>query len=338
LPFFTAQLAILLETGTPVAPSLSAIEQQVACPHWRALVGQLRRHVEEGGTLASAAALYPQVFDAVYVSMIAAGESSGNLEHLLQRLSRLARQADRVRSKVISAMIYPTLLTSIALIVINVLIFFVLPRFALVFEEMKVSLPATTRTLLALSATVRHHLLVCLLAAGAALTGLIFWLRSPPGRRFVARSILKVPLIGPLLMSLINARIFRLLGLLLESSVPLIEALHLTISSTRHYLYAALLQRVHHHVLNGQSMYEALRGSRLVPASLAEMVHTGEQNGQVGRVMTMLADYLDDHNETRVGTLTSVMEPLILIFMGLVIGTVAISLVLPMFDLSRISS
>ena len=335
--FFTSQLAILLETGTPVASSLSSIEHQLTCPHWKVLVGNIRRHVEEGGTLASSVGRYPKLFDPLFTSMIAAGESSGRLPEILNRLAELARQSDRIRSKVISTMIYPALLMTIASSVLAVLLFFVLPRFGAIFEEMSVVLPSSTSFMLSASEFVRGHVFLSLLCFCFVIGGPIFWLYTPSGRRVASRFLLRVPVIGPLVSSIINARIFRLVGLLVESSIPLLEALDLTTSATKHYLYVAMLERVHSNVLNGRAMSEAMASSGLVPASLSAMVRTGEENGNVGKVMLMLADYLDDNNDTKVGMLTSIMEPVILIFMGLIVGVVAVSLVLPMFDLSRIS-
>ncbi|MBN1764449.1 MAG: type II secretion system F family protein [Sedimentisphaerales bacterium] len=339
--FFTSQLAIMLETGTPVAASLEAIEKQFASAknkrHWCVLVGQMHQHVEEGGTLASATAQYPKVFDPIYTSMISAGESTGNLTKILNRLADVSRQSDRLRHKLISAMIYPVLLSIICLVVTIVLTFFVLPRFADIFVEMKVTLPRTTKTMLAISALVRQNMLIAVVLISAVTGSIVFWLRSQRGRRFIARTSLKIPIIGELITSLIIARILRMLGLLVESSVPLLESLKLTINSTRHYLYCHLIGEMHESVLQGQSMHEVMSHSRLVPPSIAQMVQTGENNGKIGRVMTMLADYLDDRNEIRISTMTSIMEPVILIFMGLIVGTLVISLVLPLFDLSRIS-
>ncbi len=338
LPLFTEQMAILLETGTPVAPSLTALERQVTSRHWQELVCRLRQQVEEGGSLASAVASYPEVFDPIYSSMISAGEASGTLPVILNRLAQLARQSDRIRHKIVSAMIYPALLTGIATTVVIVLLFFVLPRFAAIFTEMNVNLPASTQTLLTISDFVRHHTLLLLIGLGVVITALVLGLRSREGQRFIQRNALKLPIFGPMLKSIINARIFRLIGLLSESCVPLLESIELTKASTQNYLYIDMLTQVHDNVLAGQSMHEIMLTSNLIPPSIAQMVHTGEENAQIGRVMTLLANNLDDHNDTRISTLTNIMEPVILIFMGLIIGTVAISLVLPMFDLSQISA
>ena len=337
LPFFTSQLAILLETGTPLAASLESIEQQVACRHWRALISQLRQHVEEGGTLASAVGTHPRIFDPLYVSMIAAGERSGQLSAILNRLAEVSRRAGRLRMKIISAMIYPALLTVIAAGALISIIFFVLPRFAGVFEEMKVDLPYTTELLMTVSAAVRQHVITTLLIIAAVVIPPILWLRSTGGRRFMARVVLDIPIAGALIRSIITARMFRLVGLLIDSSVPLVEALQLAGASTKNHLYSQLIADVRRSVLNGRGMFEVLRHSKLVSASMSEMIHTAEDNGQVGKVICMLADHLDDDNDTKIQALTSIMEPAILVFMGLLIGTVAISLVLPMFDLSRIS-
>ena len=338
LPFFTAQLSILLETGTTVAASLAAIQRQIACPHWQALIAGLHRHVEEGGSLASAVETYPKVFDPIYSSMISAGEASGTLSEIFRRLADLAGQSDRIRAKVISAMIYPALLTTIACAVLTVLIFFVLPRFEALFEEMNVNLPSSTKFFMSLSHFVRAHVVIVLISLVTSVTAVTFWARSQSGRRLLRTIVLKVPIIGTLIGDLIIARIFRVIGLLINSNVSLVESLELSGASTKHHLYAALVDRMRQSVLQGRAMYEILHNSRLVPASLAQIVHTGEENGQIGKVMSMLADHLDDRNDTKVQTLTSVMEPLILVFMGIIIGIVAISLVLPMFDLSQITA
>jgi len=337
LPFFTTQLAILLETGTPVAPSLDAIARQLRSPHWKRVVEELNQHVEEGGSLATAVQQFPKLFDPVYGSMISAGEKSGRLAEILNRLAELARQSDRLRSKIMAAMIYPALLVTISFSVLAVLIFFVLPRFGTIFDEMDVTLPTSTRVLLGISAFVRDHILLTVLGLGALVAGIVYWFTSEAGRLFVARNILKVPIAGSLVSSLITARIFRLLGILVKSDVPLVESLELTRTAIRHYLYADMIKRVTDSVLVGRPMHEAMAKGDLVSPSIVQMVQTGEDNGQVGKVMTLLADYLDDRNETLIASLTSVMEPVILIFMGMIIGVIVISLVLPMFDLSQIS-
>ena len=337
LPFFTAQMSILLETGTTVASALEAIGRQVSCPHWSALTGQLRKHVEEGGSLASAVGTCPTVFDPVYSNMISAGEKAGNMSEIFRRLAELARQSGRIRSKVVSAMIYPALLTVIAISVVITLVFFVLPRFEALFEELGVDLPASTKAFLAVSHVCREQALIVVPLVAGAIAGIVYWLRSANGRRLIQTISIKLPLVGTLISSIIIARVFRLFGLLVTSNVSLVESLELTASSMQNYLYAKLLDDVRESVLEGRSMYEVLDSSPLMPASVAEMIHTGEENGKLGKVATMLADHLDDSNETQVNTLTSILEPAVLIVMGGIIGTVVMSLVLPMFDLSKIS-
>jgi len=337
LPAFTSQMAILLESGTPVTDSLEAIEKQMTCPHSQSLDRRLRQDVEEGKTLADAVRDFPCVFDPIYGSMIAAGETCGNLPAILRRLSDISRQSSRIRHKVISAMIYPALLTTVATVVMGVLVFFVLPRFSEIFEEMKVQLPASTKAMISLSNFVRTHVLISIMLVGSLITALILLLRSEKGRRFRQRIVLRLPVFGVLIRSVINARLFRLLGLLVQSNVPLLQSLDLSRQASKNYLYTELMEETHHRVLNGQTMYDTLSQSSLIPPAISQMVHTAEKNGQLGNVLLLLADDLDDHNETKINMLTSIMEPLILIFMGMVIGTLAISLVLPMFDLSQIS-
>ncbi|MCH8264958.1 MAG: type II secretion system F family protein, partial [Proteobacteria bacterium] len=186
----------------------------------------------------------PEVFDKVYTNMVAAGESSGNLNHILTRLSAMTRQSDRLRSRIIAAMIYPTLLTTISISVLCVLIFFVLPRFEAVFEDMNVDLPGSTKALLAVSNTVRNHMLFTIFSVAAVVTGAIYWLRTEHGRRFVMRYSLRVPVAGPLICSINMSRLLRLLGLMVDSSIPLLESLELTAAATKNYLYAELMEKL----------------------------------------------------------------------------------------------
>lgn len=337
LPFFTSQLAIMLETGTPLAAALESLSEQMTCPHWQALISQLHRQVEEGSSLAHAAGVYDHVFDPIFIAMIAAGEASGKLSHILTRLANLTRRSSRLRHKVIAAMIYPAMLTGIAISTICLMIFFVLPRFAVVFSDMNVQLPSSTRLLLTLSNATRSHPFISLLLGIGIITALVLFHRSKRGKTWRARISLRLPIFGALIIDTINARIYRMIALLTEASVPLLETLELTRTATRNPAYTTLLTQAHENVLNGRTMYEVFSASRLIPPSQARMIHTGEQNAQIGMVTGMLADYLDDINETKVGMLTSIMEPILLICMGLLIGGVAISLVLPMFDLSRIA-
>ncbi len=337
LPFFTTQLAILLDTGTQLADSLKAIERQMTCPHWQLLTKNLHAHVEKGGTLSSALEMYPKMFDHVYVSMICAGEQSGKLSEILNRLSTISQQSERLRNKVVSAMIYPCLLTCIAIGAIITMIFFVLPRFESVFSDMNVELPSSTKTLMDISHFARDHFFVFTGAIIAVIASVVFLIRSNAGKHFIAKYSLKIPGVGKLISSLIIARMLRLTGLMVDANVSLLEAIDLTRKATKNYLYKDLMTKIYDNVMNGRTMYEAMLESDLIPASVSQMIRTGEENSQIAKVMTMLADYFDDKNETQVATLASIMEPMILIVMGSVIGTIAISLVLPMFDISRIS-
>ena len=336
LPFFTTQVTILLETGTPIASSLRALESQFKCPHWAALIGLLRQHVEEGSTLAAAMAQFPNVFDQVYTNMVGAGEMSGNLDSIFKRLAAMARQSERLRSKVIAAMIYPVLLTSIAMGVMGVLTFFVLPRFESVFEEMNVDLPGSTKALLNLSNTVRNNVLVSILTVVGVIAAIIYWTRTAAGQRTIMRNSVRLPLVGKLVSSIHIARIMRLLGLLVDSSIPLLESLELTGAATKNYLFTELVDKMRKSVIDGRPMYPALEHCAFVTPGIGQMVRTGEENSRIGMIANLLADHLDDDNETKVNTLTSILEPVILIVMGVIVGIVALSLVLPMFDLSSI--
>lgn len=330
----TRQLAILTGTGTPVVQALAAVERQQAPGAWRAVLGDIRQQVEEGGSLGKAMEGHPRYFDAVYRSLIAAGESGGQLPAMLDRLSLITRKQMKVRSTVMGALSYPIMLLVISAKVVVAMLLLVLPRFTGLFETLDADLPPSTRMLLTLSEALRTYWWAALLGVGAVTGGVVWFLKSPGGRRWVDGVLLSLPVVGPFTRSLVTARIARTLGVLLESKVPLLDALALTKSAAGNTRYADLLTKVEDEVTRGEPMSACLRASPLIAPSIVEAVVTGEQAGQVGAVLLNLADFMDEDNEVVIKSMMSLLEPAILIVLGLVVGFVAISLFMPLFDLT----
>lgn len=330
----TRQLAILTGTGTPVVQALAAIERQQPPGAWRSVLGDIRQQVEEGGSLAKAMEGHPRHFDAVYRSLIAAGESGGQLPAMLDRLSVITRKQMKVRSTVMGALSYPIMLLAISIKVVVVMLLVVLPRFTGLFDSLGADLPPTTKMLLSLSQALRTYWWAALLGLGTVVGGVTWFLRSPGGRRWVDGVLVSLPVVGPFTRSLVTARIARTLGVLLESKVPLLEALTLTKAAAGNCRYADLLTKVEEEVTRGEPMSACLRESPLIAPSIVEAVVTGEQAGQVGEVLLNLADFMDEDNEVVIKSIMSLLEPAILIALGLVVGFVAISLFMPLFDLT----
>jgi len=334
LAMFTRQLSILVSTGTPLVDALEAVERQIKDPRWRAVVSDVRSQVEEGTPLSEAIADHPDSFDTIAVSLIHAGETGGKLEVMLERLSKLTRQRQKMKSAVLGAMVYPSLLIVVSVGVLSLMIGFVLPRFAGLFETLDTPLPVTTKILMGISDFARGNWIVLIGGIAAAVIGGVWFVRSPAGKLQVDRALVNAPIFGKLVRSFLIAQTTRLLGVLVQSQVPLLDALELTRKSTSSASYKRLIERAENAVTKGDAISTVLCNSDLVPISVSEAVRNGEQSGRVGEVLLGVSDFLDEDNEVVMRSLTSIIEPIILIVLGVLVGFVAISMFLPLFDLS----
>lgn len=331
---FLRQLSVLVATGTPMVDAISALERQITPGEWRGVVEAMRKAIEEGRQLSDAMAQHPRYFDPVCRSLIAAGESGGQLDQMLVRLSQLVRQSLKIRSNLAGAMVYPSLLICVSIGVMGAMFGFVLPRFEGLFQTLEAPLPPTTKFLMGISVWVRSYWWALLGAMIAAGVGAKVWLATPAGRRWLHVMVVKLPQLGRVVRALATARIARVMGVLLTGKVPLLETLQLTREATGNLCYADLIAAAEDRVIRGENVSAAFAASRLVPASVTEAIRSGEKTGQLASVLTNIADYLDEDNEVVIRSLTSIIEPLILLALGLVVGFMAISMFLPLFDLT----
>ena len=338
MSMFTRQLHVLVMSGTQLVQALGALRRQVRPGPLRDAIAAIRKSVQEGSPLAEAMAAHPKYFDNVYCSLVAVGESSGNLSAMLDRLARLTQKRIHVRNCIVGALLYPALLVTAATVVLAILLGFVVPRFAMLFKSLDVPLPASTQVLIALSGALLSYWWALLILIVAAVVGLRSWSRSPGGKRTMDTIALKVPRFGAIVQSFATARIARLLGLLLESQVPVLEALKLTRDGVRNVHYAELVARAEEAVSRGETISSAFRQSDLISPSICEAISSGEQSGQVGPLLLNIADFLDEENEVVVRSLTSIMEPVVLILLGFVVAFVALSMFMPLFDLTAMTS
>ena len=334
LAMFTRQLSVLVASGTPLVESLGALKRQVRPGRWRQTISAICARVEEGASLSDAMQHYPEYFDPAYCGLVAAGESMGNLAAMLARLAELNQKQLRVRNSIIGAMVYPALLTVIAILVLSLLLTFVVPRFVGLFETLDVPLPTSTSILVAISKVVRLYWWVVLAVAAICVAAVVGWIRSSSGRRAIDTAMVRAPQIGKVVRSLAMARITRLLGVLLDGRVPVLDALRLTRNATRNVLYVELMARAEQVVARGEPVCSAFSDSDLIAPAVYEAMRSGEKSGQLGPLLGSLADFLDDENDIVLRSLTSIIEPVILVFMGLLVGVVAVSLFMPLFDLT----
>jgi type II secretory pathway component PulF len=330
---FSRHLQILISSGTPLTEALAIVERQMEHPGWHAVLGQVRANIEAGASLTQALADRPDYFDAVTRSLIAAGETCGELPQMLDRLATLTRRQVKLKNTVVGAMVYPILLCGVGVSVMITLFVFVLPRFGDLFKTLDVALPPTTKFLMTIGQFVQIYWWAVLGAAIAAGISLKTWLGTETGKRQVYALALRVPRLSGLLKNLATARIARLLGTLVDSYVPLLDSLSLVKQAAGSPCYRDLIARAEDAVTKGMPMSTAFTGTTLVNPSVSEAVRNGEQTGKLGTLLTHVADFLDEENEIVLKSLSSLIEPIILIVMGAFVGFVAISMFLPLFDL-----
>ncbi|GJQ30592.1 MAG: type II secretion system protein F [Phycisphaerae bacterium] len=331
---FLRQLSVLVSTGTPLVEALASLESQQREGPFRAVLRNIRARLEEGVQLSEAMTHHPGYFDGVCRSLVAAGESGGKLDAMLTRLAAFTRQQVRVRKTITGAMVYPCLLIAVAFAVTFAMLGFVLPRFEGLFKSLDTPLPPTTQVLMDLSAFARQYwfAVVGLLVAIPVLVRV--YVRTARGRDMVENLMLRLPHLGHLTRGYATARMSRVLGVLLDGKVTLLEAIRLTRQATGLRRFESMLARAEDHVTRGESFSAAINIPALIPPNFVEAVRSGERSGKVSNVLLTLADAMDEDNDLALKTVTGLLEPLILIVLGLVVGGMAISMFLPLFDLT----
>jgi len=334
LAVFTRQLHVLISTGTPMVEALTALQRQAKDPQWQSVIVALRSKVEEGASLSSAMGSFPHEFNAVCRSLVAAGESGGDLDVMLDRVATITKRQMHTRNAIVGALVYPSLLIVVAVAVLIILLMFVLPRFAMLFKSLDTPLPPTTKFLMFLSDGLRSYWWLLPLVITGAVVGGRAWLATSMGKRSVDTIMVKLPQLGPMTRNFVTARMVRLLGVLIQGKVPLIEALGLVKESTVNHHYTQLMTKAVDAVTRGESLAGAFADTELVTTSVHEAMRSGERSGQLGPLLNTMADFLDEENEVTLRSLTSILEPMILIVLGIFVGFVALSMFMPLFDLT----
>ena len=334
---FSRQLNVLVATGTPLADGLAALERQVKDADFKAQLAVIRDQVEQGLTLYDALGKAPKYFDEVYRNIIKAGEESGSLPTMLDRLAVLTRKQVQIRSQLSGAMIYPCLLICITIAVLAIMLTVVMPRFTGMFESLDVPLPATTLALMGASDILRTYWWIVLLAVGGGAVALRYALISPMGKKFMDGMMLTIPVLRDVTRSYATARIARLMGVLIECNVPLLDTIQLVRNATGNSKYEEMMVQAEEVVVSGEPVSGAFANDKMIEPAFYEAVRNGEQSGRLSMLMITVADFMDEENDTRLKALTSLFEPLILVFLGLAVGGIAISMFMPMFDLTSMA-
>jgi len=337
LSMVTRQLSIMTRSGTPLVMAVAGIARQVKDEKWQKALNATQSRIEEGQPLADALRLQPECFDPITCALVSAGEQSGRLPEMLQRLADLSQKQLRIRSGIIGAMVYPAMLVAIVSIVFVVTLIGVVPRFEKMFASLNAPLPPTTQALVWLSGVMQAYWWAMLPLALVSLIGFAAWLFSAQGKLILDKVVVRLPVFGALTQSVATTKIIRLSAELIDSHLPLLDVLGLVKATAGNHLYAGIVEQAEHAVTHGEAMSTAFNQPNLINPSVYEAIKSGEASGQTSQTMLALADFLEEDNDQVIKSLTTLLEPAILLFLGLVVAGLAVSLFLPLFDLSAIA-
>jgi len=334
LAIFTRQFSVMIDAGLPLVQCLEILASQQENKTFQKVLVGTRSAVEGGATLSAAMRQFPKVFDALYVNMVEAGETGGILDTILQRLSMYIEKNVKLQRAVKSALVYPVGVLTVAGGVIILLLWKVVPIFATLFAGLGVDLPLPTKIVIALSNFIGSIFgLLILVGVGAGIFGLKVWYGTPQGRYAIDATILRLPILGLLMRKIAVARFTRTLGTLIASGVPILEGLDITAKTAGNAVVERSLQRVRKSVEEGKSLTEPLKDSEVFPGMVTQMIAVGEQTGAMDAMLQKIADFYEEEVDAAVKDLLTALEPVMIVFLGLVVGGVVISMYLPLFSL-----
>ncbi len=335
LMIFTRQLATLIDSGLPLLRSLNVLARQERDKLLKKTINKLGDSVQSGSTFSDALALHPRVFNDLYVNMVKAGEVGGVLELVLNRLSEFQEKAAKIKNKVISAMVYPIIVMTMAVGILCFLLVFIVPKFESIFHEMlgDKPLPPVTQFVIGASGLVKDHGLVLLGVVVAAVTIYKFIGRTRRGRLLIDSFKLRMPLFGNLNRKTAISRFARTLGTLVTSGVPILQALNITRETAGNSAIAAAISQVHDSVKEGESIVQPLEASRAFPPMVVSMIDVGEETGKLPEMLLKIADVFDDEVDNAVAALTSMLEPIMIVFLAVIVGTIVLALFTPLISI-----
>jgi type IV pilus assembly protein PilC len=331
---FTRQLSTLQDAGLPILRSLQILESQQKPGLLKAIIGGVADEVESGGTLSDAMSKFPKAFDKLYVNMIAAGEAGGVLDLILARLADFLEKAARLKKKIIGAMIYPTVVITIAVGIVSMIMVFVIPKFETIFLDFGAKLPKITVLLLAISRWFANWGWAYVIAA--PIVFMLVWrlIRISDGGKYWTDVIkLKIPVMGTIISKGSIARWTRTLGTLISAGVPILDAINITKETSGNEVFARALAKVHDAIREGESMADPLRATKTVDAIVVNMVDVGEETGDLDKMLMKIADNYDNDVDVLVSSLVSILEPLMVVVLGVIVGFIVVALFAPMISL-----
>ncbi len=333
LTVFTRQIATMINAGLPLVQSLEVLASQHPNKQFKKILTKIREDVEGGSTFAASIKRHPAVFTSLYMSMVEAGEAGGFLDTVLNRLAGYIEKSMTLRRKVKGAMIYPATIITVAVAVVIFLLIFVIPTFKTLFEGFGAALPLPTRIVLELSRLVKTHLLAGLGTLVGAVFGLRFYYRTEKGKKVIDSLLLRLPVIGQLIRKVSVAKFTRTLGTLVSSGVPILDGLNITARVAGNKVVEEAILKTRSSIAEGKTIAGPLGASGIFPPMVVQMISVGEQTGALDSMLAKIADFYDAEVDQAVSNLTTLLEPIMIVFLGVVVGGVIIAMYLPIFKL-----
>ncbi|MCJ7565302.1 MAG: type II secretion system F family protein [Candidatus Aminicenantes bacterium] len=333
LAVYSRQLSVLIDAELPLIQSLSILAEQTKNKYFRKVIVSVREDVEAGSSLNQAKRKFPKAFDDLYCNLVASGEQSGSLDTMLQRLADYIEKTVKLKAQVKQAMVYPTAIVLFSILTAVFLMWKVIPVFASIFVELEAKLPFVTQAVVAMSDFLQSYILYLFLGTIAFVFLFRYFKKTKQGRRAVDRVVLRLPLFGKLLLKVAVSRVTRTLSTLITGGVSMLESLKITASTSGNVIIEKSIMDVRKQVSEGKSLTQGFQSTGRFPFMMSQMISVGEATGTLDQMLTKLADFYDDEVSASVAALLSVMEPMLLIGVGGIVGTLILSMYLPIFSL-----
>src|SRR6185312_4220695 len=330
---FTRQFSTMINAGLPLVQALDILSKQSESKALKDVTRQLVYDVESGHTVADALRRHPRVFTDLYVNMVAAGEAGGILDTILMRLASFLEKNDALVGKVKSAMVYPAVIMSVAAIAVTILLIFVIPVFKTMFDSVNMALPLPTRVVIGLSAFLRHYWWALGIAIGGSVYMLRNYYRTSSGKLNIDRTMLRMPVLGDLLRKAAVSRFTRTLGTLISSGVSILDGLEITAKTAGNRVIHDAIMEARSSIAGGDTIAAPLQKSAVFPPMVISMIAVGEQTGGLDEMLSKIADFYDEEVDAAVSGLLSLLEPVMIVFLGVVVGGMVVAMYLPIFDM-----
>ena len=335
LVVFTRQFATMIDAGLPLVQCLEIIASQQENKHFKKILYQVKDDVESGSTFADALRKHKAVFDTLYVNLVAAGEVGGILDTILNRLAAYLEKMDKLMRQIKGAMVYPSTVLVVAIVVVAAMLVWVIPVFQQMFDDFGGELPGPTQVVITISEFLRHYLLFMIGGIALAVVGIKRYYQTNQGRKLIDQMLLKAPIFGPLIQKVAVARFSRTLGTMLSSGVPILDALDVVAKTAGNKIVELEVYKARESISAGKTIAEPLSESKVFPPMVVQMVAVGESTGAMDAMLSKIADFYDDEVDAAVAALTSMLEPLLMVFLGTTVGGLLIAMYLPIFKIAE---